>query len=199
MEMQRENAQVAELVDAHVSGACVERHAGSSPVLGTFKRGRGCVSSSEQSHPLSCIKIIDVKPKKVRIMKRITLCVFVTLCLWVCPLLYGQAIIKGISYDENKVPDFELPDPLVCSDGQKVTSVEMWETKRRPELLALFQSQVYGRTPSDRIAVSYTLLSENPQAMEGKATCKQVLFTFTDGKKSIDAILLLYLPNHVKG
>ena len=28
-------AQVAELVDAHVSGACVARHAGSSPVLGT--------------------------------------------------------------------------------------------------------------------------------------------------------------------
>ena len=31
-------AQVAELVDAHVSGACVERHAGSSPVLGTMKQ-----------------------------------------------------------------------------------------------------------------------------------------------------------------
>ena len=29
------NAQVAELVDAHVSGACVSRRAGSSPVLGT--------------------------------------------------------------------------------------------------------------------------------------------------------------------
>ena len=27
---------MAELVDAHVSGACVARHAGSSPVLGTF-------------------------------------------------------------------------------------------------------------------------------------------------------------------
>ena len=33
--LQLPNAQVAELVDAHVSGACVERHAGSSPVLGT--------------------------------------------------------------------------------------------------------------------------------------------------------------------
>ena len=33
-----QNAQVAELVDAHVSGACVERHAGSSPVLGTIAR-----------------------------------------------------------------------------------------------------------------------------------------------------------------
>ena len=30
------NAQVAELVDAHVSGACAARRAGSSPVLGTF-------------------------------------------------------------------------------------------------------------------------------------------------------------------
>jgi hypothetical protein len=29
-------AQVAELVDAHVSGACVSQRAGSSPVLGTF-------------------------------------------------------------------------------------------------------------------------------------------------------------------
>ena len=29
------DAQVAELVDAHVSGACVSQRAGSSPVLGT--------------------------------------------------------------------------------------------------------------------------------------------------------------------
>ena len=27
------------MVDAHVSGACVERHAGSSPVLGTNLKG----------------------------------------------------------------------------------------------------------------------------------------------------------------
>ena len=30
------NDQVAELVDAHVSGACAARRAGSSPVLGTL-------------------------------------------------------------------------------------------------------------------------------------------------------------------
>ena len=36
-------AQVAELVDAHVSGACVERHAGSSPVLGTTFCGNSSV------------------------------------------------------------------------------------------------------------------------------------------------------------
>ena len=31
-----QHAQVAELVDAHVSGACAARRAGSSPVLGTL-------------------------------------------------------------------------------------------------------------------------------------------------------------------
>ena len=30
---------MAELVDAHVSGACVARRAGSSPVLGTIRVG----------------------------------------------------------------------------------------------------------------------------------------------------------------
>ena len=33
-----DNAQVAELVDAHVSGACAARRAGSIPVLGTKRR-----------------------------------------------------------------------------------------------------------------------------------------------------------------
>ena len=34
--VEQKNAQVAELVDAHVSGACAARRAGSSPVLGTL-------------------------------------------------------------------------------------------------------------------------------------------------------------------
>ena len=36
------NAQVAELVDAHVSGACAARRAGSSPVLGTLFSSHVC-------------------------------------------------------------------------------------------------------------------------------------------------------------
>ena len=40
------NAQVAELVDAHVSGACAARRAGSSPVLGTLFYDKKCGNSS---------------------------------------------------------------------------------------------------------------------------------------------------------
>ena len=112
----------------------------------------------------------------------------------ICNFAYGQAIIKGINYDESKVPDFVLPDPLICNDGQQVTTADEWEKVRRPEILEIFMSKVYGRTPTDKIDVSYTLL-----ACDRKATCKQILFTFTNGKKTIDAILLLYIPNHVQG
>ena len=53
-------AQVAELVDAHVSGACVERHAGSSPVLGTLFIGKG-------SHFAEIAQLVEHNLAKVRV------------------------------------------------------------------------------------------------------------------------------------
>ena len=50
--------------------------------------------------------------------------------------------------DESKVPPYTLPDPLVLADGRKVTDAQMWTSERRPELLRLFETHVYGRTPA---------------------------------------------------
>lgn len=112
---------------------------------------------------------------------------------------YGQAQQKDINYDESKVPVFTLPDPLTSYDGRKIKSVKDWENKRRPEILEMFMSKVYGRTPKDKISVSYSLLHSKPDAINGKATCKQILFTFTGANKKVEAILLLYIPNNVQG
>src|SRR5688500_14206070 len=49
------------------------------------------------------------------------------------------------NYDESKVPQYTLPDPLTLSSGEKVTDVKTWQERRRPELLHLFETQVYGR------------------------------------------------------
>ena len=105
----------------------------------------------------------------------------------------------GFNYDESKVPVFVLPDPLICNDGNKVTTVKQWEDKRRPEILELFASQVYGRTLKDDIRVVYETLSENQDFMNGKATAKQVKFTFSNDNKKIEALLLFILPNQPKG
>ena len=106
---------------------------------------------------------------------------------------------KGIHDDGSKPPCFTLPDPLTLCDGGKITTVEAWETRRRAELLEMFSSQVYGRTPCDKIAVTYETLSENPGFLHGKATAKEVKFIFTNGAKKHEAVLLLLLPNRPQG
>lgn len=50
------------------------------------------------------------------------------------------------NYDESKVPQYILPDPLRMLNGKKVKDVKTWQKKRRPEILGFFETQVYGRT-----------------------------------------------------
>jgi hypothetical protein len=53
-------------------------------------------------------------------------------------------------YHESKVPTYTLPDPLLLKNGQKVADTSMWKEKRRPEILELFETFVYGRTIARR-------------------------------------------------
>ena len=103
------------------------------------------------------------------------------------------------NYDESKISNYTLPDPLTFNDGTKVTTVKQWEKQRRTEILEMFSSQMYGRTPKEKIKVTYETLSENSTFMNGKATAKQVKFTFINGQKKHEAVLLLLLPNLPKG
>src|SRR5690349_24943359 len=54
------------------------------------------------------------------------------------------------NYDESKAnPYFVPPDPLVMNNGKKVTSAKMWTTQRRPEIVEMFDREIYGRVPKD--------------------------------------------------
>lgn len=122
---------------------------------------------------------------------------FTGLIIWfLASLLCAQ---QNVNYDELKVPAYRLPSLLQYDNGDPITSVEQWDKQRKPELLDLFSSQLYGCTPNDKISVEYETLTENPDAMGGKATLKQVKFTFSNGEKVIEAILLMYIPNGPEG
>ena len=50
--------------------------------------------------------------------------------------------------DESKANPYpRLPDPLVCRDGKRVTTAKTWWASRRPQILADFDREVYGRVP----------------------------------------------------
>lgn len=134
-------------------------------------------------------------------MKNIKRFVLLSLVLLMTVATQGQNKNAPVNYDESKVPAFEVPDVLKCEDGKRIETVSQWEKKRRPELLRMFSEQEYGVTPRHTgIKVKYDIIASNQKAMNGLATQKQVLFKFT-GKngKTHQALLLLYIPNGIKG
>lgn len=102
------------------------------------------------------------------------------------------------NYDESKVPDYTLPDPLVMQDGTKVTTPEMWRTKRRPEILELFRTHVYGRAPGKPAGMTFKVFERDAKALNGKATRKQVTVNFTGKPDGPSMDVLIYLPNQTK-
>lgn len=104
-----------------------------------------------------------------------------------------------INYNEAKVPDYVLPQLLVSDSGKKIRTISDWENVRRPEIMAYFQEMMYGMTPEETIDTGYEILAEDKEALGGKATFRQVLFTFGNGERKVEAILLLVLPNKAEG
>ncbi len=120
----------------------------------------------------------------------------IVLCLSILPASFAFA--QDANYDETKVPQFELPDPLVMLDGSHVTDSQMWIEQRRPEVLALFEEHVYGRAPDKKIKIKHKVIETATDALDGAATRKQVRVYVLGKKKGPFIDVLIYLPNAVE-
>lgn len=98
------------------------------------------------------------------------------------------------NYDEKKIPPYTVPDPLLLANGDKVTDAKTWTEKRRPELLAIFADQVYGKTPAAPPTLRTSEVVTDRKALNGKAIRKQVTIYFTPDDAGPQMHLLLYLP-----
>jgi hypothetical protein len=112
--------------------------------------------------------------------------------LFAAVLSYGQP--PGVNYDEAKVPKYTLPDPLLMQNGERVRDAETWFKRRRPEILELFRSQVYGRSPERPTGMTFDLASIDRQALGGKAVRKEVAVSFSGKPDGAKMNLLIYLP-----
>ena len=113
------------------------------------------------------------------------------------PVFVGPAHFKTI-WDEENVPSYTLPDPLVFADGRKVRTRKQWRSARRPELLALFREEMYGKAPAPFDGQHYKLVEDKTEALGGKAIRKQV-DVFPDAAEKYCLHLLIYLPAEHKG
>ena len=96
-----------------------------------------------------------------------------------CALLFTMSLanaqnppVAPANYDETKIPPFTLTDPLKTTDGRTVDTPELWNNVRKPELLKLFDEQMFGKLPATPITMA---LRPTPNA-EGRDTTNQVVF-----------------------
>ena len=57
---------------------------------------------------------------------------------------------NAANYDEAKANPYpQLPDPLLLKSGKRVTTAKLWWDQRRPEIVADFDREMYGRVPNN--------------------------------------------------
>ena len=106
-------------------------------------------------------------------------------------LLFSQKAM--INYDKGKIPQYALPDPLKMENEALVKDEQMWMKKRRPELLKIFEKEVYGKAPSKK-PIAYKVTSIDTNALAGKAIRKEVAIWLKGNDKWQGMNMLIYLP-----
>ena len=103
------------------------------------------------------------------------------------------------NYDESKIPKYILPSLLTCDDGTVVKDAKTWANKRRPEVLNLFATQVYGKTPKKSLGKpEYKVNTSEKVVFGGKeqknVIRKRVTIRFTEAPKAPVLEVLIYQP-----
>ncbi len=116
----------------------------------------------------------------------------IALLLLVPALVLAQR--RDVNYDESKVPKYTLPDPLVCADGTPVRDARTWREKRRPELLRLFEKNVYGKSPAPLPSMRFETASVEERALGGRAVRKEITVLFNGRPDGPRMNVLIYVP-----
>ncbi len=103
--------------------------------------------------------------------------------------------VAAVNYDESKVGTFTLPDPLRLSNGAPVTNTNEWLKVRRPEILRLYEDDIYGRSPK-RWHLTAKVTDTGGRAFGGLAWRRQVNLILQNNERSHQVVLhvLLYAP-----
>lgn len=102
---------------------------------------------------------------------------------------------SSANYDEAKVPEYILPELLRSTDGKAVKTADEWNSIRRPEILELYRSQVFGKAPPAPESISFRLDRVYENCLNGLATQKEVTIFFSDDREGPQMTLLLFVPN----
>ena len=108
------------------------------------------------------------------------------------------------NYDESKANPWPvLPDPLKLADGKPVKSAKDWWKKRRPELVEIYDREIYGRLPPNVPGVTWTVKESREDVVGGKPVVFRKLLGHVDNSSypliNVDIEAELTTPKDAKG
>ena len=106
-----------------------------------------------------------------------------------------------LNFNESNIPSYTLSNPLITYSGKPVADAVMWWKQRRPEILSMFENEMYGKTPVFSYAREGFLRfpriefrSEKTNSLNGKAIRREVRLHFTTQVDGPYIDILLYFP-----
>jgi len=106
---------------------------------------------------------------------------------------------QDVIYSESAVPFYELQNPLVTVEGKTITTQSEWLTNRRPQLMGIFATTLYGKVPDPEypIVQKFEALEVNTDFFDGRCTRKIIKANFSNQKGSVSMKIALFTPNKV--
>jgi hypothetical protein len=94
------------------------------------------------------------------------------------------ALDHPVNYDEAKANPYpNLPDPLLLKNGKRVTTAKQWWSQRRPELVELFDREVFGRVPAHTPSVQWRVVGITHETQGGIPVTSKHLIGHVDNSE----------------
>jgi hypothetical protein len=110
---------------------------------------------------------------------------------------------RAANFDESKVEPYKLPDPLMSKNGQRVRTSDAWWKQRRPELVEIFDKEIYGRVPRNTPRVIWQVIRVDHDTREGVPVITKDLVGHLDNGSypliNVDIQLTLTTPANASG
>ena len=111
---------------------------------------------------------------------------------------------NSANYDEAKANPFpDWPPILTLNNGQPVSSPDVWWKQRRPELVELFEREVYGRIPANVPSVTWEVKETRDEKKGEIAVVEQHIIGTVDNSAcpeiSVEISMSLTLPREASG
>lgn len=111
---------------------------------------------------------------------------------------------NGANYEEAKANPYpDLPEVLVTTAGDKVTTPEQWNEKRRPELVRMLETHLYGRIPETVPDVKWEVVETREVEAGGKPAIQKHIIGTVDNSAcpeiEVNISMSLTLPKDAEG